>query len=489
MASPGRLAESPLSPPPFAGDRGAALFVWGIWAIMGLSVLAFIRTNGSNVPFDDEWWMVPVLTHHRPVTLKYLWSLHNEHRILLPRLLYLGLAKLTGTDFRAGMYFIAAALAGIAAAMIWAARRLRGWTSYADAFFPLALLHVGHCENLLWSFQVTFMSSTLLVCGLLFLILHSRRRLTRGTALAGGLCLIGLPLCGANGLPLVPLLAVWLTYWALRDRRTSGLAGIGNLALVLTLAGAALILVTLYFTDFGRRAPPSPSWLATTEVAGEFLASSLGFGALPWWPYIGYALGGVLVFCAAGLLICWWRQPPERVRCAGLLLFFVGLVGLALAIGWGRAGFGAPEAHLGFAFRYSMVAVPVLCGVFFLGEITGRAALARFLQMALFTCLGVLLVPNTQAGLWLAQFKIHNVKAVERDLRSAYTSKQLAQKHLLACRDHDFMEACLEMLRKAGVGKYKRLRPPPPSEGLGPVGAGSGAPNPQTGKDPAQSAG
>jgi hypothetical protein len=81
------------------------------------------------------------------------------------------------------------------------------------------------------------------------------------------------------------------------------------------------------------------------------------------------------------------------------------------------------------------------------------------------------------------------VKSVEHDLRPSYTSKQLAQKHLFTCRNQDYMEACLEMLRKAGIGKYKRLCPPSPSEGLGPVGAGSGAPNAQEGKDRPHSAG
>jgi hypothetical protein len=293
------------------------------------------------------------------------------------------------------------------------------------------------------------------------------------------LCLVGLTLCGANGLPLVPPLAVWLTYWALRDRQTAGRAGIGNLALVLLFGGAALVLMKLYFRGFARTSPPSPSWLATAEVAGEFLASSFGAGGLPWWPYIGYAVGGILAFAASVLLVHWWRQPPERVRCAGMLLLLVGLVGLALAIGWGRGGYSSVANHPGFSFRYSMLAVPLLCAVFFLGEITGRAALGRFLQMTLFTCLGVLLMPNTQSGLFFATFKVNLVKAVERDLKPGCTSRQLAQKHrVVYCDSPEYLEASLEMLRKAGIGKYKRLSPPPALEGLGPVSTGSGAPKP-----------
>ena len=64
-----------------------------------------------------------------------------------------------------------AALAVIAAAMIWASQRIRqGEPSYVDAVFPLLLLHLGLYENLLWSWQVTQMFPVIVVCGLLAMI-------------------------------------------------------------------------------------------------------------------------------------------------------------------------------------------------------------------------------------------------------------------------------------------------------------------------------
>jgi hypothetical protein len=38
-----------------------------------------------------------------PVTLSWLWSPHNEHRIPLPRLLYLSSYTLAGDDVRGAM--------------------------------------------------------------------------------------------------------------------------------------------------------------------------------------------------------------------------------------------------------------------------------------------------------------------------------------------------------------------------------------------------
>ena len=112
--------------------------------MMAIAALAFVWRFGSDVPFWDEWNLVDALTGARPITLEWLWAPHNGHRIPLPKLLLLGLYKLSGGDFRVGMYFDVAALAAIAAAMMWASRRMRqGEPSYVDAVFPLLLLHLG----------------------------------------------------------------------------------------------------------------------------------------------------------------------------------------------------------------------------------------------------------------------------------------------------------------------------------------------------------
>jgi hypothetical protein len=95
---------------PDSADRGSALFVWGIWILLFANALAFIRHYGCNVPCCDDWALVPAVTGNEPITLSYLWSQHNEHRIPLPRLVTLGLAQLTGFDVRAAMYLNAALL-------------------------------------------------------------------------------------------------------------------------------------------------------------------------------------------------------------------------------------------------------------------------------------------------------------------------------------------------------------------------------------------
>lgn len=147
MASTGHTAGSLPSPgqPAALAARGAAGFVWASWALAVSAALGLVLVFGSNVPYWDDWDMVPVLTGEQPVTLSYLWSQHNEHRLLLPRLALLGLLRLTGWDFRSGMVANVLLLGLLALGMIATARRVRGRMIYGDAFFPVVLLHWGHC--------------------------------------------------------------------------------------------------------------------------------------------------------------------------------------------------------------------------------------------------------------------------------------------------------------------------------------------------------
>lgn len=440
-------------------EWGAAWFVWGVWAAMLTGALFFIHSYGCNLPFYDEWNLVGAVTGHQPVSFAWLWEQSNEHRIVLPKLIYLGLAKLTGCDFRAGMYFNGLALGALAGALILIARRLRGWTGYADAFFPLALLHAGHWENLLWSFQIEFITSTLLACVLLYLILRSRESLTWGAGLAGGLCLVALPLCGAHGLPLVPPLAVWLVLWAFQARQAAGRVGLYRLAVVALLAAAALALVPLYFIGYHRvdGHPPSPGWEATGKVALEFLTMSFGHAAALLWNYARFATVGLLLGAAAALGAIWWKRPEERIRILGLWCFLAGFIGLALGIGWGRAGI---DKGAGFAFRYAALAVPVFFAVYFAFEIAGPTSWARFVQTALFTAFCACYWMNMQIGIWNGQERWRSFQAAEHDMMAHLPAGLVAQRHTALYPVRDHIISHLEWLRDAGVGKFKYLAPP-----------------------------
>src|SRR5262252_1502700 len=71
-------------------------FVWSVWGLMLAAALGFVVRFGSNVPYWDEWSMVPALTGEEHIDAHWFWQDRNGHRVPIPRLFLLALYKLTG---------------------------------------------------------------------------------------------------------------------------------------------------------------------------------------------------------------------------------------------------------------------------------------------------------------------------------------------------------------------------------------------------------
>jgi hypothetical protein len=496
FASPAGPAHGPKPPPGLV--RIAPLFVWGVWALMLLAGLAFVWQYGRNVPFWDEWNMVPILTGERPVDAAWLWSEHNGHRIPLPRLLLVGLYKLTGSDFRAGMYFNVAALGALALAMIRVAKGVRGEVAWTDAIFPLALLHWGHYENLLWSWQVTQVMPVLLAGVLLLIIVRSGARLTPAGVVLAGMCLAALPLCGVPGLVYVPPLALWLGYVGLLDWRSGERQARQRSLAAWGLTAAAILLSALYFVGYHE---PARHWTvlrlrgcAATTLA--FLAGGFGPAAARFRLLWGLGVFALLLASAGALLVAvWGGRPPGRPRALGLLCFLAAVACLALSVGLGRTGYG-------FTPRYFLFAAPALCCVYFTWGVYSRPALGRFAQTCLFALIVFTCAFNFQAGHASARAHRDRLKAFEDDLLAGESEDKLLARHagtLCPCpwgegvSFHDWLGGHLRALCHARVGPFRSLRlelpdyrevplPVPPS--CSGQGAGDGRVGPRAGERP-----
>src|SRR5205823_4337744 len=98
---------------------------------------------GSPLPIWDEWVLAPAWSGQQPITPGWLVAWHCDHRLPLPKLIMTVLGRLSRGDCRPGMVVNIVMLSGLAAAMMVAAKRLRGRFSFADALFPIALLNWG----------------------------------------------------------------------------------------------------------------------------------------------------------------------------------------------------------------------------------------------------------------------------------------------------------------------------------------------------------
>lgn len=436
--------ETPGDPP---GDRAERLFVGAVWLAMSAALVAYVARYGRNVPYQEDWELLPVLTGNRPFGVSWLLEQMVEHRYILAKALLYPIWLASG-DFRTPMYLYAALLVALSLAFVLAARRLRGGrASLADAFFPVALLHWAHSENIIFFSQLYYVLPVVLFSAAVLLIATGRWE-TRAGAAALGLCVLLLPLNGGPGMLYAPPLVVWSAYAARVRRR--------NAALLLATAATALAISALYFV--GYRAPHQLELYPRTLrgvvcTTLEVLSIALGApGGYTW------TVGGIAVALAGGaaasaLAVVAWRRPAERARASGMFACMAAVGLLVLGIGYGRAVLG-PLA--GLPGRYSLLVVPALCCVFLACVLYGGPLAGRLGQATLLACALALLGSNVEYGVVYAGLRTPAADAFLSDVAVGRPPNVIAQHLWPQLYPHrDTMAERTEMMRAARVGPYK----------------------------------
>lgn len=432
--------------------RAGAAIAWVVWAAMLAGAMLFVARYASNVPSWDDWDMIPTLTRNQPVSWDWLWSQHNEHRVPLPRLVFLGLNRLTLVDMRVTMYFDVLLMAGLAATMIVVATRLRAQPSAADAFFPLAMLNCGQAANLLWGWQLQFFASVAIACVALVAVVRAGATIpVRRAAVIVGVCALLLPLCGANGLGMVPALAAWPLALALLPERWTGEEDTHGDPLLLGLGGGALVLTLVYFVGWQPVPyhPKSQSILQTLTTAAKFVTIGMGPATRDLWPLTGLAT--LAAFGASVLLLvtACRERPTERARATGLFLVLAALASLALGLGLGRNGFET---------RYVTLAFPAWCAIYFAWLLYGSHTGAR-MRTGLAVASLAALWGNTAFGLAYARELRGELGGFERDMAAGVPLNELLHRYGPWLHPHqDVAARYLPMLKRARVGQYAALR-------------------------------
>jgi hypothetical protein len=437
-----RRGAAPPPGPAFVAAALVALVSGAVW---------FVLRFGSDMPTLDEWGLAGRLTGHQPLTAEWLWSQHNEHRILLPRLFYVACARLTGGNLRVGLVLDVLALGALSAALIAAVRRDRGRVEPTDVVFPLALLHLGHWSSLLGGIQMAFVFSTLLLGVVLAQLVAWDGRRT-GAATTIGVCAVALPLCGGQGALMAVPLAAWLAGAGLvawrsgaADARRTGAAAMG-------LAAAAIALVAFY--GVGYRTPPHLQERAGTLEAArttlQYLAGGLGPAGWVGWPTSGAAVVAIAVAVARSLVGA-WRQGGDRGRILGLVAAMVCAVLPGAAIGWARPG---PDA--GFAERYTLPAAAFFVCAYATLQVCGRirgtgAPVGRTFVLAI-VCAG--LFHNIDAGLANGGRILGRIEALELDLWTGTSLAAAAERYPDLVRPGGADLEKLRFMRQAGMGPF-----------------------------------
>ena len=446
-------------------DRCARAFVWSVWLVMMLGAVFCLAKFGRNIPLAEDWWLVPPLTGNEPNLASWLWAQNNEHRVPLPKLILLLLLKICKGDFRAGMLLNISVLAALALAMIYTARKVRGnLTRFEDAFFPIALLHLGNWGNIYWSWCFTMIIGVVIASIILLLLVRRGTVATPPDDILAGICLVLLPLSGANGLLFVPPLALWFAYDGYRRWRAVRFATGCRWASKI-LIGAAVIslcLTGLYFVGYERPSwtPPNPGLVPSIKATLQFLA--LGFGPVSRSSWILSVTAAVAILLpTAWLLIRRALIPanPKSDRGLEILVFFGTTAAFAFAMGWGRAGviplYGIWPLH------YVLLAVPAFITAFFAWELYGSPKLRAAVQRGLLIGMVVLGPFNTIHGIWSAKWLLDGDKLLMQDLKAGYSLANIAERHRNLLYPHisaDSLTNMMLMLHNAGIGPFAKVQ-------------------------------
>ena len=327
-----------------AGSEHAAIFVWGFWAFLTVQAFVCVYRYASRTPFLEDWYWVDLMTGHKNLTWSWLWeqSAGDHRQPILKALFYLNY-KLFGIDVRPVLYLNLSLFVLLAAGMIWAARRVRGVTSFTDAFFPILLLTIGLAELFIWGEAALYVISTFLVGAFLIIHMVYGPRLTPAPALAAGFCLVLLPLAFGSGLTYVPFLALWMGYTGYQLIRSSNPVERRAGYICLFAAFAGFFVVAACATGYKRSSTDLDETVTSFQngpvkvfkTTLKFLAMSLGPAARrPAYPVSGLIVVALIVVCTACLATSILRgDPRKRPTAVGLSLFLMAYLLTALAVG------------------------------------------------------------------------------------------------------------------------------------------------------------
>jgi hypothetical protein len=374
-----------------AGGAAAAQaqrFIWAGWALATLLALAATAVHGRWLPWSDDFDIVPFLTGDKDATLGWLWEQHNEHRIPLVKLVFLGLGRLSGADYRWTLAFNALLLSATAAALIVAAARLRGRAAWTDILFPAVLLHLGQ-GALVWAFHSQFLLTTVL--GGLFVAVAVAAPQNAGASRAATLTALAclLPLTGSSGLVVAVAAAALLGAEAIRPRDggpAQPLArGIAAAGAGLTLVVAVAYLATLQLGPKEGYAGPWQTLVASLDALSSYPGSPVARIRVPWLVATSLAIVATLAAVVTAL-----RQTAaagaDRHRLIILLgyLATLGLVSMAIGYGRGIRDFTYLYGH------YSTLALGVPLALGLVWAALPQTAMARGVQAIL--CVAALVV-------------------------------------------------------------------------------------------------
>ncbi len=366
--------------------------------VLSLCPLYIILRHGANAPFCDELRIPPLVEalKNGRANLDLFWAPHNEHRILIPRILFAVTILVFGYNSK-GLMLLSWIIAVVSVAfLILCWRRLFNpltrwlWLT-GVALTSLLMFSPIQSENWLWAFQLTFFCVNAAVVISLWAV-------SSDISLGKKIILVSLAACGASlsaaqGLMVWP--AVLVTFFLSTDRSRKALFAGCFLLLVM------VILFSLYFTNYPtHNVGQLDLKIAITQprLVLFYFFGLLGSPLVFWLPteqeaFFSCLLGSMLVFTYFYLAIRAVIQG-QRKRAAPFIGLGIFVCSFGVVTTIGRSGFGFNRAVVSRYTTHEILLVIAVLALSYLLVSSRRRELKQSILCTAFLAIASMVLPS-----------------------------------------------------------------------------------------------
>ncbi len=361
-------------------------------------MVAMLARISVNVPFWDDWAtseLVVAMDRHL-LTFADLWAQHNEHRMFVPNVIMMILAKMGGWNLTHEILF-SAVLVICSQVVLYALlrRTISGlWLAIAFALVTFCLYSTAQAENWLWGFQIAWFLIELFMLAMVWLLTASRVDF-RMYATAVAICFLA-SFTMSSGLNL------WAVGLAILLIRRSSEARI-TLWILASIGTAAL-----YFHGWsksGLQTNPAYGLTHPVELIG-YVFAYLGSGFGSWFGLAGAIVLGVLVLVAfCKLTLTYFFEHGRSIADPEIAWISVGMFSVlsACMTAVGRSAFGLGQSLAGRYTTFSdllwIATIALIARSWYCGRGTPTVAHWRVLRVTAIAALFLVIVRVNVTGM------------------------------------------------------------------------------------------